>query len=229
MLHEELKDSPVSLAESLLALLTLINNLSIVPAQPKFRKFNTKNPMFESKIGKYSAGKQFLITIGFKEAGGFLFLLPAFENSVIYPRLVVFLTDSLTVADEKASIWIKEENERKEIEAFHAKLKEQREESETLDSGNSNADMNKEISELSKDRKISVYNTSLLHTFTTLAPAPEIVDEKDDELQVGDKELILDAQDGFKRLQVFFIKQSHAIFRKNKHKSKLNELRIELV
>ena len=80
--------------------------------------------------------------------GGHYFLLPAFENNSIYPRLQVFLNDMNKSSFAEAQEFADKEEEMKLIKEFHNKLK------------STNGNNGSVVSNLNRDVKI--FQSSLL-------------------------------------------------------------------
>jgi hypothetical protein len=71
--------------------------------------FQQSNPAFNQRIGRWKSAIKFLQALGFREAGGNLFLLPAFEKPPHQmTRISTWLDQKIPEADKAAKVFLKQ-------------------------------------------------------------------------------------------------------------------------
>jgi hypothetical protein len=72
--------TPADFSAALAALRQIFRNLAVQPPAARFRKLPLQNAAFHARVGRWATARAFLKAVGFREAGGQLFMLPAFEK-----------------------------------------------------------------------------------------------------------------------------------------------------
>jgi hypothetical protein len=118
--------TPPDLAFALQALQQIVRNLLIQPPQTKFRKLPVGNAVFQSRVGRWPSARAVLTALGFKEAGGQLFMLPAFEKPLQQmTRIGIWLDDRTKAAMVAGQIWTTQQHEEAQVAEFRAKQRAQ--------------------------------------------------------------------------------------------------------
>jgi hypothetical protein len=110
---------PPDLAQAIASLRQIFKNLSIQPPQAKFRKLQLQNQVFHARLGRWPFAIKFLKSIGFREAGGQLFLLPAFEKPQHQMvRISGWLEGKAPELDKASAAFLKKQSEAKDVAEF---------------------------------------------------------------------------------------------------------------